>query len=108
MKLANKLTDKYEDADASMREYLKGEWSGFLAGIAWNDLIFLSVAFLIFAVLFGWWSIPLMIALGAGLQAGGGNWIDMEYHAPEPKTRCIAGNLDCKICDSEGNLIKTI
>lgn len=44
------------------------------------------------------------MALDLLLHLQGGPVIDFnDYEEPRSETKCVAGNIDCQICDEEGN-----
>ena len=81
--------------------FWKDEWKGLIEFIRWDCLLFYAVALFIFTAAFGWKGlIPFFLIIWV-YTLGGGSWIDMnDYPREEPKTKCVAGKIDCKICDN--------
>jgi len=89
-------------AGESDSDTFKRYWREFKEIIIWPVVILNSILLLICCLIFGWWGLLIFWLLDKGMSAGGGAWTVGMYAEPKelPKTKCVAGNIDCEICDS--------
>ena len=75
----------------------------FIDMVRWDNLSVMVIAITVLILATGWWTLVLYPLFHFTFHLMGGNYFKNFPPPEKKKTKCVAGNINCKICDKEGN-----